>query len=162
MGWWKMAIFHLKHSYLNWRVIPCKKKKWFMYMQFFIIFSTFFCFLDSYLDLIEFFKCMTWQSIFLFSFLFFHDLFTLGNDVCHRWLSKLKHHFSCEDCFGFWLFGPKLFIPLLSTKRVMVRKCFREMGNFGQHASRHQSKMISRYYDLGILFMEKVWQVWNC
>ena len=26
MGWWKMAIFHFKHSYLNWRVIPCKRK----------------------------------------------------------------------------------------------------------------------------------------
>ena len=30
----------------------------------------------------------------------------------------------------------------------MAQKCFREMGNFGQHAPRHQSKMISRYHGL--------------
>ena len=30
----------------------------------------------------------------------------------------------------------------------MAQKCFREMGNFGQHAPRHQSNMISRYHGL--------------
>ena len=111
--------------------------------------------LDSCLELIEFFKCMTWQSIFLLFFFFlffFHDLSTLGNDVCHRWLSKLKHHFSCEDCFGFWLFGPKLFIPLLSTKRVMAQKYFQEMGNFLSMCLKTLIKVISKYHDLGILF----------
>ena len=34
----------------------------------------------------------------------------------------------------------------------MAQKCFRKMGNFGQHAPRHQSKMISRYHGLGTLF----------
>ena len=29
-GWWKMAISHLKHSYLNWRVIPCRRKMIFL------------------------------------------------------------------------------------------------------------------------------------
>ena len=24
--WWKLAIFHFKRNYLNWRVIPCRKK----------------------------------------------------------------------------------------------------------------------------------------
>ena len=123
-----------------------------VYAAFFIIFFniSFFWLLDSCLELIEFFKCMTWHSIFLL--FFFHDLSTLGNDVCHRWLSKLKHHFSCEDCFGFWLFGPKLFIPLLSTKMVMAQKCFREMGNFRSMCPKTLIKVISRYHDLGILF----------
>ena len=31
----------------------------------------------------------------------------------------------------------------------MAQRCFREMGNFGQHAPRHQSKVISRYHGLG-------------
>ena len=88
-----------------------------------------------------------------FSFvLFFFDLSTLGNDVCHKWLSKLKHHFSCEDCFGFWFFGPKLFIPLLSTKRVMAQKCFRGMSNFRSTCLKALVRMISVYHDLGILF----------
>ena len=46
MGWWKMAIFHFKHSYLNWRAIPCKRRNDLRFCGFFIIFSTFF-FLDS-------------------------------------------------------------------------------------------------------------------
>ena len=25
--WWKMIISHLKHSYLNWRANPCKRKR---------------------------------------------------------------------------------------------------------------------------------------
>ena len=72
-------------------------------MQFF--FNTFFefGFLDFCLDLIEFFKCMTWQSIFLFFLFFFffrsHDSSTSGNDACHRWLFRLKHHSLCENFF---------------------------------------------------------------
>ena len=51
-----------------------------------------------------------------------------------------------------WPFGPRLFRSFLSKERIMAQKYFREMGNFGQHVPRHQSKMISRYRDLGILF----------
>ena len=40
-GWLKMAIFHFKHSYLNWRAFPCRRK-WFVFMHFFIVFSTHF------------------------------------------------------------------------------------------------------------------------
>ena len=59
-------------------------KKWFVFVQFFIIFFEF-GFLDSCLNLIEFFKCMTWQSIFLlFFFSFSFDLSTPGNDACYR------------------------------------------------------------------------------
>ena len=105
-----MAIFHLKHSYLNWRANPCRRKR----LQFFIFFQNFFefGFLDFRLDSIELFKCMTWQSIFLFSFFFFfrsHDPSTSGNDACHRWSSRLKHHSSCENYFEkgvvFWFMG---------------------------------------------------------
>ena len=32
----------------------------------------------------------------------------------------------------------------------MTQKYFREMINFGQHALRHRSKMVSKYHDLGI------------
>ena len=114
MGWWKMAIFHFKHSYLNWRAIPCKRRNDLRFCGFFIIFSTFFSFRPSRIFQVH---DMTINFSFALFFLFFFDLSTLGNDVCHRWLSKLKHHFSYEDCFGFWLFGPKVFIPILLIKR---------------------------------------------
>ena len=54
---------------------------------------------------------------------FFHDLFTPGNDACHRWPSKLKHHFSCEDYFervGFWFEGCSRHFCL---KKGMAKKC---------------------------------------
>ena len=51
-----------------------------------------------------------------------------------------------------WPFGPRLFRSFLSKERIMARKYFREKGNFGQHVPRHQSKMISRYRGLEILF----------
>ena len=38
-GWWKMVISHLKHSYLNWKMNPYRRK----ILQFFIFFSIFFC-----------------------------------------------------------------------------------------------------------------------
>ena len=60
--------------------------------------------------------------------------------------------FSVRIVLEGWSFGPKLFISFLSKERIMAQKCFRKMGNFGQHAPRHQSKMISRYHGLGILF----------
>ena len=52
-----------------------------------------------------------------FSFSFIHSSFPFshsrglsisGNDVCHRWPSRLRHHFSCDNCFKrvvFWLKG---------------------------------------------------------
>ena len=71
-----------------------------MFIQFlFIIFSTFFWLLDSCLDLIEFFKCMIWQSIFLLFFFHSHDLSAPSNDAYPRWTSSLKHLFSYEDRF---------------------------------------------------------------
>ena len=48
--------------------------------------------------------------------------------------------------------GPRLFRSFLSKERIMAQKYFREMGNLGQHVPRHQSKMISRYHGLEILF----------
>ena len=92
--------------------------------------------------------------LFLFCFFFHsHNLSTLDNDACHRWLSNLKHLFLCKDCFErVGVFGPKLFRSFLSKERIMAQKYFREMGNFGQHVPRHRSKMISRYHGLGILF----------
>ena len=97
------------------------------------------------------------MTIIFFYFFFIHfSLFfewsTLGNDVCHRWLSKLKHHFSCEDCFGFWPFGPKVFIPILSTKRESWLKSISEKWTILSTCPKASIKVISKYRDLGILF----------
>ena len=89
---------------------------------------------------------------FLFLFLILMVLFIPDNNACHRWPSKLKHLSSCKDFLKGLTFGPKLFRSFLSKERIMAQKCFWKMGNFGQHAPRHQSKMISRYHGLGTLF----------
>ena len=65
---------------------------------------------------------------------------------------QVEAFFLYEDCFGFWLFGPKLFIPLLSKKRVMAQKCFRKMGNSRSMCPKTLINVISGYHDLGILF----------
>ena len=121
-------------------------------MQLFHHFLNFFWLIDSRLDLVKFFKCINFSFSLLFSFPCSHGLSTSGNHAYHRWTSSLKHLFLCEDCFSFWLFGPKLFIPLLSTKRVMAQKYFRGMGNFRSMCLKALVRMISVYHDLGILF----------
>ena len=141
-GWWKMAIFHFKRSHLNWRVIPCKRRNDLCFCNF----SSFCFFLDCCLGLIKFFKCMTWQSIFLFSFFFFfcsHDSSTPGNDACHRWPSRLKHHSSCENCFEKGSsFGSSVVHVIFVQRKGMAQKGFWEMGNFfSQCALKHQSKL---------------------
>ena len=73
-------------------------------------FSTFFFefrFFDFRLDSIKFFKCMIWQSNPFFAFIFFYNLSIPGNDAYHKWLSRLKHHFSCRNCFERVIFWSK-------------------------------------------------------
>ena len=148
-----MSIFHFKYSYLDWRVNPCKRRNDLCFCNF----SSFFWLFWFSFRLISNFSSAWHDNQFFFCFVLFffyysHDWSAPGNDACHKWPSKLKHLFLCEDCFGFWLFDPKLFIPLLSTKRVMAQKCFREMGNFRSMCLEASIKVISEYHDLGILF----------
>ena len=130
-----MVVFLLKPSYLNWRVIPYKRRKSCVYAIFFFDFFFESSFLDFRLDSIEFLKCIRWQSNpFFFAFIIFsHDLSTSGNNVYYRWLSKLKHHFSCRNYFErviFWSKGcschfiPKkgLWLKRLFTSFLSARK----------------------------------------
>ena len=131
-----MAIFHFKHSYLNWRVF----------------------FLDCCLGLIEFFSS-AWHdnqfSFFFFSFFFhfFCNFSTPGNDTCHRWSSELKHLFPVwglfwkvsllvQGCLGH--FRPKRgsWLKSISEKWVILVNMSQDI----------KSKVISRYRGLGILF----------
>ena len=154
-GWWKMAISHLKYSSLYWRTIPYKRKMICVYAIFSSFSQHFFGFLDFRLDSIEFFKCMTWQSIFIFYFFFFHshNLSTPGNDTCYRWPSKSKHLFSCGDYFekvGLLVWGCSYhFCP----KKDRAQKYFFEKwAIFGQCALRHQSRWFSSIRILGFCF----------
>ena len=90
MGWWKMAISHLKHGCLNWRAIPCREKMICVcaaFHHFFWIRLSWFSF-----RLNRIFQVHDMTINFLL-FFFFHDLSTPGKDACHRWPSKSKHHF---------------------------------------------------------------------
>ena len=82
---------------------------------------------------------------------FFHDLSTQSNDACHRWPSKLKHLFSCEDLFWKgWLlvWGCSYhFCP----EKDKAQKYSREMGNFWSMCLEASIKVISEYHDLEIL-----------
>ena len=87
-------------------------------------FNTFFefGFLDFCLDSAEFFKCMTWQSIFLFVILFIHffSLFewsTLGNVACRDDLptwSIFSHTRIVLKRFVFWF--KRLFTSFVQRK----------------------------------------------
>ena len=106
----KMTVFHLKPSYLNWRVILYMRRKSYIFMQ-----SSF---LTFFLNLAFLIFVWTWsnfssasydnQIIFFCFCFFFHDLSTLGNNAYHRFLSRLKHHFSCRNCFERVIFWSKV------------------------------------------------------
>ena len=103
------------------------------------LFQHFFLLLDSRLDLVELFKCMIWQSIFLlFFFLLFFShsrgLSTSGNDTYHRWPFRLN-----QSCL--YRFCPKrrLWLKSISEKWVI----------FDQHAQRHQSGWFQNITILG-------------
>ena len=121
-----MAIFHFKHSHLNWRAIPCRKRnelglcnplfQHFLNLVFLIFVWTQSNFSSAWYD------NQISLSLFFFAFFFFlsysHDLNAPGNDAYHRWLSRLKHHFSCRNCFeSVIFFCPRLFLPFLLARK---------------------------------------------
>ena len=180
--WWKMAISHLKHSYLNWRANPCRRKMIAVFHRFF-----------QHIFLNLAFLIFVWiqsnfssawhdnQLFFLFFFFFFrsHGSSTLGNDMCHRWPSRSKHHSSCENCFEKGSsFGSRVVHVISIQRKGMTQKCsiyvnkervmvqrivdtifvskkglwlegFQEMGNFRSTCHRASIKVISEYHDFG-------------
>ena len=156
-----MTIFHFKHSYLNWRAIPCSGK-WFVFVQFFIIFLnlTLLIFIWTWLNFSS-----AWhdnQFFFFFFFTFFHNFSTPG-DVCHKWPSKLKHLFSCEDCFKGLTFWSKVVYVIFVRREDYSLKVFLRNGQFPIDVPQGISQddlNVSRSWDL-VLLIENVWQVWN-
>ena len=125
--WWKMAIFHFKHSYLNWRVISCRRRMICVYAAFHhflnIFLASWFSFRLSRIfqvhDMtINFSFCSCIHSFFLF----FFEWSTLGNVACHGWSSCLKHIFSYEDRFErVHLLVQKVVHIICPKKRVWLR-----------------------------------------
>ena len=155
-----MVIFHFKHSHLNWRVIPCKRR-WFVFMRFFIIFSTFFFWLSWFSFRLNLnFQVHDTTIIFLFVF-FFHNSSTLGNDARHRWLSKLKHLFLCKDCFervGFFLVQSCLghFCSKRGSWLKSISKKWAILVNVPQGINQGDFK-ISRSWDFAFLVIDGFW-----
>ena len=166
--WWKMAIFHFEHSYLNWRAIPCRKKNDLCLCSFFIIFSTF-CLASWILfRLNQIFQVH--DMTINFSFIFFsfsrsHGLSTSGNNADHKWTSILKHLFSYEDRFkrvGFWFEVARI---IFVQRKNMARKYSREMGNFWSTCPKASIKVISEYHDFRDLCFcssKGFWRAWSC
>ena len=146
-GWWKMAISHLKHSYLNWRVIPCKRKMICVHVVFHH-FLNIFWFLDSCLGLIEF--SSAWhdnQFFFILTICLLRATMHAIDGLSSRSISS-----RVRIILKGWPFGPKLFRPFLSKERIMAQKYFREMGDFWSMCLEASIKVIFKYHDLGILF----------
>ena len=141
-----MTIFHFKHSYLNWNTIPYRRRMICVYAIFHHFLNTFFWLLDFFFRLNRIFQVHDMTI----NFSFF--LSTQSNDACHRWPSKLKHLFSCENLFWkgwFLVWGCSYhFCP----EKDRAQKYSREMGNFWSMCLEASIKVISEYHDLGILF----------
>ena len=140
MGWWKMAISHLKHSYLNWRVIPCKRKTICVYHNFFQHF--FWTWLSWLLfRLIKFFKCMIWQSFSFFVHFFFFSfswscLFRATTHVIDNlsdWSITSDERIVLKRV-GFW---SKVVRTSSVQKRIMAQKVFPKNSQFWSTCPRH-------------------------
>ena len=123
-GWWKMAISHLKHSYLNWRANPCRRKR-LQFFDFFKFFWIWLCWFSFGLNRIFQVHDVTINFSFFFFFFFrSHDSSTPGNNACHRWPSRLKHHSSCENWFEKGSsFGSRVVHVISVQKKGMAQKC---------------------------------------
>ena len=130
-GWWKMTISHLKHSYLNWKAIPCRKRnklclcnllfQHFLNLAFLILVWTRSNFSSAWYDNQISFSC--------FFFLFF---FFLVLKTCLLWAmthtlngfpgwSTISHARIILKGSFFFCLG--LFIPFLLVKKwVMAQK----------------------------------------
>ena len=129
-----------------------REKKWFVFMQFFIIFSTFFfLLLDSRLDLVEFSSAWHDNQFFFCSFSLFFFTICLLRTMTHTidgppsWSIFLV--WGLFWLLAFWSKG--VYTNTVNKKRIMAQKYFREMGNFGQRAPRHQSRWFQNIAILG-------------
>ena len=100
---------------------PLQEKEWFVFLQFFIIFSTFFFWLSWFSFRLNSNFSSAWhdnQSF--FCFILMVCLFRATTHIIDGH-SSLKHLFSYEDRFervGFFFFGPKLFISSFKCERL--------------------------------------------
>ena len=126
-----MTIFYFKNSHLNWKTIPYRRRMNCVYCNIFFqhflnsIFLILVCTQSNFSS--------AWYdnqiSLFVFIFYFFcfffscsQDLSASGNEAYHRWLSKLKHHFSCENYFERGCLLIKgLFMSFLSKKGLWLK-----------------------------------------
>ena len=127
-----MVISHLKHSYLNWRAIPCNFSS---FSQFFLA-SWFLFRLKQNFQVHDMTINFPFFVLFIFSFSRSHGLSTPGNDACHRWPSKLlmwglfwKAGLLVQSCL--YRFCPK--------RRLWLKSVPEKWVFFGQHVPRHQS-----------------------
>ena len=161
-GSWKMVIYHLKHSYLNWRANPYKRKMIVVFHHFFQHIFLNLAFLIFVWTQSNFSSAWHDNQFFFCSFSFlFRELSTLGNVTCRRWPSSLKHLFSCEDCFekvGFWFAVARI---ISVQRKIWLKNIPEKWAIFGQCARRHQSRWFQSVMILGLVFLviEKAWQV---
>ena len=62
--------------------------------------------------------------VFFFCFFLscYHDLSAPGNDAYHKWLSRLKHHFSCRNCFEMVVFWSQIVHTISVSKNELWLK----------------------------------------
>ena len=157
-GWWKMAICRLKHSYLNWRKFPYRRKMVCVY-AFFHHFFQFMFWLKQISQVYNMTINFSFSFIHLFFFIF-REWSILGNIACRRWPSSLKHLFSCEDLFWKgWLLVRGCSYHFCPEKKY-GSKVFSRNGQFLVNVPwgiNQGDFKASRSWDLCFLVIEKVW-----
>ena len=176
----KVVICHLKHSHLNWRAIPCRKRTDCVYAIF--IFNTFW-------------TCLSWFSLGLNRISQVHDMTIkfLFFFVSSRLVYVGQRH--TIDGFPGWntisharivlkwsfFFDPRLFIPFLSARKgyrlkglfilfLSIRKGHGSKGIpmrwviFRSTCPKASIKVVSKYHDLRTCVFghwRGFWQAWN-
>ena len=142
--WWKMTIFHLKHNYLDWRAIPCRRGMICVYAVFHhfsqhIFFASWFLFWFN--------RNFQVHDMTINFFLFF-EWSTMGNVTCRGWPSSLKHLFSYEDRFERVAFWSKVIYIIYVKREDCGSKVFQRNGQFWSTCPKASIKVISEYHDL--------------
>ena len=152
-----MAIFHFKHSYLDWRAIPYKRRNY-LCLAFFFLNLAFFC-----LDWSNY-SSAWYDNHFLFFVHFFFFSFSCSVYSEQQRMSSMTFQIEAPLLMRelFWkglAFGPRLFVPVFSKERIMAQKVFSKNGQFlvnmPQDINQGDSR-VSRSWDF-VLLIEKVW-----
>ena len=148
-----MAIFYFKHSYLNWRVIPCRRRMICVFVAFSSFSQHFFSWFSFRLSRIFQVHDMTINFSFVFFLLFFTICLLRATmhaiDGLPSW-NISSHVRICFEKVGFWFEVARI----TSIQRKIGLKSIPEKWAIFDHcALRYQSRWFQSITILGLVFL---------